>query len=176
MGSCGVGDGYGRERGAKFRLAAGHAAAAADAGDALSDSESEDEEDDAPMPTPADARTMFDEAVAHGASSGGNEGASTQLEEGRGRTGAGRKKGFARDEATAALEAERRAKRIQDAERLADRMHAIGAEVQDCWVRSCGSLLRRRRHVAESPTCGVFPRAVSLYRVLCARRVPRMFV
>ena len=143
-----------------FILAADHAAAAAVAGDALSDSESEDEGDDAPMPTPADARTVFDDTAATagvagegggkeglgGAASGGiDETATTGPGDGRGGGGVGggaqpggdslgegrgRAALFARDGALAALEDMRRKKRVEDAERLADRMSVIGAEVR----------------------------------------------
>lgn len=135
MQSCGGSGGLGAGgRGTKFQLAAEHATVAAAAGDALSDSESEDEEDDTPMPTPADARTVFDGEASQAEgrdSSSGNEEASAQIDEGRGRVSRARERGgFARDDAIAALEGARRAKRIQDAERLADRMHAIGAEVR----------------------------------------------
>eukprot|EP00903_Cladosiphon_okamuranus_P011978 g11249.t1 len=144
MATCGGGvvggdsGGDGGERGAKFRLAAGHAVAAAAAGDALSDSESDDEEDDTPMPTPADARKVFDNTAAGGqvgegpsTGSSSDGGDSAQLAEGSGRKDARGNKGFARDDAAAALEGQRRAMRIQDAERLADRMHAIGAEIRN---------------------------------------------
>ncbi|CAN0008939.1 unnamed protein product [Ectocarpus sp. 6 AP-2014] len=130
-----------------FRLAADHAKVAAAAGDELSDSESEDEEDDAPMPTPADARTVFDDTVAGRVGETGwslsgssytdpplnSDGDSAACVKREGRLGgdAGGGKVFARDRATAALEDARRTKRLKDAERLADRMVAIGAEVRN---------------------------------------------
>lgn len=135
----------GRGRDNTFRLAADHATIAAAAGDELSDSESEDDEEDAPMPTPADARTLFDDTAAgrigeagrslsdgsdsdHHLNMDGDSAACVQPE---GRLGGdvGGGKVFARDRATAALEDVRRMKRLKDAERLADRMGAIGAEV-----------------------------------------------
>lgn len=143
-----------------FRLAAEPAAAAAAAGDELSDSESEDEEDDMARPTPDDARVVFGAAAeaAEDASSsprsgtaagegpprkpegtggrGGAGGAGGGDSAGRGRPGAGRGRKigrggeFPRDRAIAAFEATRREKRERDAEVLADRMAAIGAEVR----------------------------------------------
>lgn len=128
-----------------FRLVADHATVAAAAGDELSDSESEDDEDDAPMPTPADARTVFDDTVAGRVGEAGrslsgssytdpppnSDGDSAACVKREGRLGGdvGGGKVFARDRATAALEDARRTKRLKDAERLADRMGAIGAEV-----------------------------------------------
>ncbi|CAM9441986.1 unnamed protein product, partial [Ectocarpus sp. 8 AP-2014] len=130
-----------------FKLATDHATVAAAAGDELSDSESEDDEDDAPMPTPADARTVFGDTVAGGVGEAGrslsgssytdpplnSDGNSAACVKREGRLGGdvGRGKVFARDRATAALEDARRTKRLKDAERLADRMGAIGAEVRN---------------------------------------------
>ncbi|CAM9375864.1 unnamed protein product [Ectocarpus sp. 12 AP-2014] len=130
-----------------FRLAADHATVAAATGDELSDSESDDEEDDAPMPTPADARTVFDDTVAGRVREAGrclsgssytdppldSDGDGAACVEGEGRLGGyvGGGEVFARDRATAALEDARRTIRLKDAERLADRMGAIGAEVRN---------------------------------------------
>lgn len=145
MRSCGGGGGGGGgggsgvdARGATFQLAACHATAAAAAGDALSDSESEDDEDNNPTPTPADARTAFDDSAAVQSGERGEPSnvcdealGSTKMDEGRGRNcNRSGEKVFSRDDAAAALEGARRSKRIKDAERLADRMHAIGAEVR----------------------------------------------
>lgn len=151
--SCG---GRGGGRGGRFQLAAGHAVAAAAAGDALSDSESEDDEDDARMPIPADARTFFDDRAA-GQSGSEASALSCRSHDGSGVFRAGGK-GFARDCATAALEGARRAKRIKDAERLADRMHAIGAEVSARCGRGDG---RSRSLCGRSPTLVVDPLAYS---------------
>lgn len=154
-GGCSVGgvgggcDTRGRRGEHKFMLAADHVTAAAAAGDGLSDSESEDDEDDTPMPTPADARTAFDDTTgiirgeAWGpAAASGSSGTPTTLVRDDGDSGTsvvradegggGQGKGFARDRAMEALEEKRRNKRIDDAERLADRMFAIGAEVRKC--------------------------------------------
>lgn len=157
IGGCGGGarDGGGDTRSRKgqhkFQLAADHVTAAAVAGDGLSDSESEDDEDDKPMPTPADARTAFDDTTtagcrtisgeAGGAAASRSSSEATKLlstdsggsivqADGGGRSGRGKQ--FARDGAMEALEDTRRTKRISDAERLADRMGAIGAEVRKC--------------------------------------------
>ena len=155
-----VGGGGGNARGrydGTFRLAAEPAAAAAAAGDELSDSESEDDEDDMARPTPDDARVVFSvaaEAAEEAPSSprsetaagevppggsggtGGPGGPGGGVSGGRDRPGAGRDRKigrggeFPRDHATAAFESARREKRERDAEVLADRMSAIGAEVR----------------------------------------------
>lgn len=153
VGGGGGGSGSGDARGGRgereFRLAADHVTAAAAAGDGLSDSESEDDEDDTPMPTPTDARLAFENTAAAGSVSGEARGAaaanaaggssqtSIKLPSGAGfvlpeEGGGGRGKGFARDNAIKALEDKRRKQRIGDAETLADRMDAIGAEVGKC--------------------------------------------
>ncbi|CAM9316812.1 unnamed protein product [Laminaria digitata] len=143
----------GRAGAGTFRLATEPAAAAAAAGDELSDSESEDDEDDVARPTPDDARIVFGAATeaaedalssprsgtagvpsgGHGGPGGpGGGGGSKGGTPGGGR---GRKIGrggrFRRDRAFAAFESLRRDKRESDAEVLADRMGAIGAEVRN---------------------------------------------
>lgn len=131
----------------KFQLAADHEMAAAAAGDGLSDSESEDDEDDAPIPTPADARTLFDDTAMGRSPEGGQplregrEGGGGELRAGDGATGVAQSegvvgvgvsgaKGFERELAMSALEDSRRRTRMSDAERLADRMGAIAAQVR----------------------------------------------
>lgn len=146
----GSGDGVGMGGTRKFQLAADHDMAAAAAGDGLSDSESEDEEDDTPIPTPADARTAFDDS-AMGSSRGsgqplhdGSEGTGGEVGTGaagvvraEGVAGAeiSRPKGLERELAMSALEDARRKTRKSDAERLANRMGAIGAQVRTLELR-----------------------------------------
>ena len=115
-----------RGAGRGFRLAPEAVAAAAVAGDDLSDSESDDGEGYAPRLTVDNARNVFDPEPEHeddSSTKGDQDGAVGSAE------GGARGSPFARDKALAALEDAIRVERDANAERLADRMGTIAAEV-----------------------------------------------
>lgn len=168
-GGGGSGGVRGRTGEHKFKLAADNKTAAAAAGDVLSDSESEDDEDDTPMLTPADARTAFDGMPLAEAASNSEITTKSMADDSSGAgvvntegVGGGRGKCFARDIAMEVLGDKRRKKRISDAERLANRMDAIGAEV--------------RIYTSSRRRCRWIMRMMTRYTVRCttSQRVKRI--
>lgn len=122
--------------GRKFQLAAEPLAAAAASGDILSDSESEDEDDDTPLPTRADARVVFNPIIPFSEEGDPSGGKITAADDNSPNVSkVPDEKGicdvFPRDRATGVLEAVRRAARVKAAEKLANRMDKIGAEVRE---------------------------------------------
>lgn len=109
-----------------FRLAPEAIAAAAAAGDELSDSESDDGESSLPIPTLASARKAF---VLETRSAGDERPNSNIGAESKITSGCTNETRFTRDEAMATLEDTWRAKRETDAEVLVNRMGVIAAEV-----------------------------------------------
>lgn len=109
-----------------FQLAPEAFAAAAAAGDELSDSESDDGESSLPIPTLASARNAF---VLETGSAGDDQPNSNVGAEAKPSSGCTSETRFMRDEAMATLEDTWRAKREICAEVLVNRMGVIAAEV-----------------------------------------------
>lgn len=109
-----------------FRLAPEAVAAAAAAGDELSDSESDDGESSLPIPTLASARNAFGLETG---STDEDQPNSNVEEEAKTSSGCTNETRFVRDEAMATLEDTWRAKREICAEVLVNRMGVIAAEV-----------------------------------------------